>query len=351
MQEIVARRVLFSPSLLNRMPDEVMFRYSAFGLSFGANRAIPGLITSDTSAGAPDVEISFGSGPRELPVQANQNDELYYESRDTDELGRPGFQIWQIGNGKFLRMDYVDGVQFWLDRRGTSVGCVWPENLTIADAAVYLLGPVLGFLLRLRGVTCLHASAVAFGDRAIVFAGPSGAGKSTTAAALARRGHPIISDDIVAVEEHEGRFLVFPAHPYLGLWPESVEMLYGGQAKIPGFASNWDKRRLSLSDHNLQFQERALPLGAVFFLEERTSDPAAPYLENAPARDGLMKLLANSYGTNLLEKDMRAREFQMLGDLMALVPAWRLRPHADRQKLAALCDLIERRYGSLGALR
>jgi hypothetical protein len=333
------------------MPDEVRFRYSAFGLSFGANRAIPGLIASDASTAAPDVEISLGLGPRDLLARLNENDELYYVSRDIDEHGEPGFQIWRLGNGKFLRMDYVDGLRFWLDRGGTSVWCTWPENLTIADAAVYLLGPVLGFLLRLRGVTCLHASAVAFRDRAIAFLGPAGAGKSTTAAALARRGHPIISDDIVAVEERDDGFFVFPAHPYLGLWPESVEMLYGRQTKIPGFASNWDKRRLSLSDHNLKFQERALPLGAIFLLGERTSDPAAPFLETAPAREGLMELVSNSYGTNLLEKDMRAREFELLGDLKALVPTWRLRPHADREKLASLCDLIERSCGSLGAAR
>jgi hypothetical protein len=126
-------------------------------------------------------------------------------------------------------------------------------------------------------------------------------------------------------------------------------MLYGGQTEIPGFASNWDKRRLSLSDHNLKFQARALPLGAIFLLGERTNDPAAPFLETAPAREGLMELVANSYGTNLLEKDMRAREFRLLGDLMALVPTWRLRPHADQEKLASLCDLIERSCGFLGA--
>jgi hypothetical protein len=333
------------------MPEEARFRYSAFGLSFGANRAIPGLIASDTSAGAPDVEISLGSGPRDLPARVNENDELYYVSRDIGEHGEPGFQIWRTGNGRFLRMDYVDGVRFWLDRGGTSVWCAWPANLTIADAAVYLLGPVLGFLLRLRGVTCLHASAVAFRDRAIVFAGPAGAGKSTTAAALARRGHPIISDDIVAVEERDGRFLVFPAHPYLGLWPESVEMLYGGQTKIPEFASIWDKGLLSLADHNLKFQERSLPLGAIFLLAERTGDPAAPFLEAAPARKALMELIANSYGTNLLENDMRALEFELLGDLMARIPVWRMRPHTDRDKLASLCDLIERSCGHLGAAR
>jgi hypothetical protein len=321
------------------MPEEAKVFYSAFGLSFGSNRAIPGLIASEIHIAA-DVEIFLGVRPANS--HAHLADELYYESRDTDELGRPGFRIWRTADGDCLRMDYIDGVQFWIDRRGESISCTWPETLAVADAAVYLLGPVLGLVLRLRGITCLHASAVAFGDYAVGFAGRAGAGKSTTAAALGRRGHAILSDDIVAVEQRHGEFFVLPAHPYLGLWPESVEMLYGGQKKIPGFASTWDKGRLSLSDHDLQFQERALPLKAVFLLAERTSDPAAPLLETASSRDGLIELIGNSYGTNLLEKEMRAGEFELLGGLVAKIPAWRVHPSTDRAKLSALCDLIEK---------
>jgi hypothetical protein len=348
-RNIVARTLLVAANSVNPMPNARKVFYSAFGLSFGSNVAIPGLVASEMRDAAPDVEILLGTRPLEVEVHAGAPEELYYVSVDTDEQGEPGFRIWRTAAGQSLRMDYADGVRFWFDRRGARVWCTWPANLTIADAAVYLLGPVLGLLLRLRGVTCVHASAAAFGDYAVAFAGPPGAGKSTTVAALGRRGHPIISDDIVAVEKRDGRFFVFPAHPYLGLWPESVEMLYGGKKKIPGFASIWDKGRLSLSDHNLKFQERALPLGAVFLLEERTSDPAAPSVENLPGPDGLMKLLANSYGTHLLEKDMRAREFELLGELVARVPVWQLRPHADREKLAALCDLIERSCGRIGA--
>jgi hypothetical protein len=222
------------------------------------------------------------------------------------------------------------------------VWCRWPANLTIADAAVYLLGPVLGLLLRLRGVTCLHASAAVFGDYAVAFVGPAGAGKSTTVAALGQRGHAIISDDIVALEERDGKFFVLPAHPYLGLWPESVEMLYEGQTRIPGFASTWDKGRLSLHDHDLEFQESALPLAAILLLGDRTNDPAAPFPETVPSRESLIELIANSYGTKLLEKEMRVREFELLGELAAKVPIFRLRPSTDRDRLGTLCDLIEK---------
>ncbi len=328
------------------MSDESQVFYSAFGLSLRSNKAIPGLTPAQIRPPVPDIAMVLGSSPPDAPDGDVAPLEPYYVSTETNERGEPGFRIWRLGDGKLLRMDYEDGVRFWFDGLGTSLWCAWPETLAISDAAVYLLGPVLGLLLRLRGVTCLHASAVAFGKRAVAFAGPAGAGKSTTAAALARRGHPIVSDDIVAIEERDGSFRVFPAHPYLGLWPESVEMLYGREKKIPEFASTWEKGRLSLADHDLQFQDRALPLGAIFLLEERTSDPAAPLLVAEPSRANLMELVANSYGTNLLEAKMRAREFELLGRLIAYVPVFRIRPHRDRAMLSALSDLIEKTCGT-----
>src|SRR5579862_2093768 len=163
------------------MSDENQVFYTAFGLSFRSNHAIPGLIASEIETSA-EIEIFFGAPPADC--LENFAEDLYYESRDADEHGHPGFRIWRIAGGDFLRMDYSDGVRFWIDRRYANIWCKFPETLTLADAAVYLLGPVLGLLLRLRGVVCLHASAVSLGGRAVAFAGPAGAGKSTTAAAL-----------------------------------------------------------------------------------------------------------------------------------------------------------------------
>jgi hypothetical protein len=330
------------------MLDEGQVFYSAFGLSLLSNTPIPGLTPCPKSTPSTDIAIVLGSSPANSRDDDADRLEPYYVSTELDERGEPEFRIWSHAGGKILRMDYASGLRFWLDRAGTKLWCTWPENLTNADVAVYLLGPVLGFLLRLRGVTCLHASAVAIGERAIALAGPPGAGKSTTAAALGRKGHAIVSDDIAAIEESDGRFLVFPAHPYLGLWPESVEMLYGREESVPGFTSSWEKRRLSLADHDLRFQDRVLPLSAVFLLEERTIDSRAPFLDVVPPRDSLMSLIANSYGGNLLDLDVRAREFELLGRLAGTVPLYKVRPHADRSRLPALCDLIIRSCEALG---
>ncbi|MBZ5696728.1 MAG: serine/threonine protein kinase [Acidobacteriia bacterium] len=248
-------------------------------------------------------------------------------------------RIWTIADGALLRLDYIDGMQFWLDREGKSVWAQWPDTLSIEDAASYLLGPVLGLLLRLRGVTCLHASAVAFGDRAVAFVGAEGAGKSTTAAAFARRGCSVLSDDVVALREAGGTFHVLPAYPYLSLWPDSVEMLYGSGKTLPSFSENFDKRMLSLAEEHLKFEQEPLPLGGIFLLGEKSADAAAPLVETLPSRESLLALVANSYATNLLDTEMRAREFELLGRLVASVPVWRLRPREGAPQIDRLCDV------------
>jgi hypothetical protein len=330
------------------MDDEKQIFYQAFGLSFGSNQLIPGLSPSQNGATSSDVQIFLDASPAHVSLRGETGDELYYTSTETDESGEPGFRIWRVASSPMLRLDYVDGTHFWLDRQGARIWCTWPQNLTAADAAVYLLGPVIGLLLRLRGVTCLHASAVALENRAIAFAGSPGAGKSTTAAALARRGHAILSDDIVALEERDGIFLALPAHPYLGLWPESVQTLFGTGAQTSAFSSSWVKRRVSLADQELQYEAKALRLAAVFVLSERKSDSSNPVVErHAPSVETLVSLVANSYGANVLEDDLRAREFMLLGELARKVPVFRLTPQNDLRTLTSLCSSIEKTCAAL----
>lgn len=315
--------------------------YRVFGLYLHANRSIPGLEPTECPGQAPDVEIQLGLSPGDDSGRSSALPAiLTYASSNLAETGDPALRIWTIPVANLVRMNYFDGVTFWLDRDGSKVWALWPDTSSLEDAATYFLGPVLGLLLRLRGVTCLHASAVAFRNSAVAFAGPEGAGKSTTAAALARRGHAVISDDIVALLEREGAFFALPAYPYLSLWPESVDIVYGPGKSLPCFSANYDKRQLALAENRLKFEEQPLLLGAVFLLGERSSDAEAPFVETLSEREALLELVANSYANNLLDKDMRASEFELLGRLVAAVPVRRLRSHEDPSRMDRLCDVI-----------
>jgi hypothetical protein len=323
------------------------FYYTVFGLSLHSNLSIPGLNPLRAPANTSRVEVHFGSSPplaSEIPASSGI---LTFVSSERDESGEPALRIWKIAEGAYLHIVYWDGMQFWLDREGTGVWGMWPAASSLEDAATFLLGPILGFLLRLRGVTCLHASAVVFDDHAVAFVGDAGAGKSTTAAAFARWGHAVLSDDVVAITEHNGAFHVLPAYPYLSLWPDSVKMLYGPDKALPTFSANWDKRVLSLVEDRLRFEERSLPLGAIFLLGERSSSSAAPFLETLTAQECLVALVANSYATGMLDKDMRAQEFSLLGRILAHVPVRRVRPHQDPAQVGKLCEAVQIGYRAL----
>ena len=319
---------------------EVNFTYSVFGLQLSSNLPIPELIPENTSASNPDVILHMAASPYTAGEISSDPETLTYTSAYTDEAGQPALRIWKIADGDLLRLAYYDGMQFWMNRKGTELWAQWPNNLKIEDTATYLLGPVLGLLLRLRGVTCLHASAVAVADHAIAFVGSEGAGKSTTAALLAQKGCAVISDDVVALIERERSFYVYPAYPYLCLWPDSVAMVYGREKELPSFSPSWDKRLLSLAGNDLRFESQTLPLGAIFVLGQRVSAGDAPFLERLTPREGLLALVANSYATNLLDKEMRAREFEFLGRMLGSVPIRRLRPRESPAPNDDLCDAI-----------
>jgi hypothetical protein len=201
-------------------------------------------------------------------------------------------------------------------------------------------------LLRLRGITCLHASAVSYQGRCIAFLGSPGAGKSTTAAAFARNGYAVLTDDIAALVERDGAFHVLPAYPHLSLWPDSVNMLYGSPDALPRFSTSWEKRRLVLGEGGTRFEGRALPLGAIYLLDERRSDHA-PCTEAVRPRAALLSLVAETYANKILDREMRAREFEFLTRLVTKVPVRRVYPHTDTSQLGELCRTIGEDYDSL----
>jgi len=325
------------------------FNYSVFGLSLHSNLSIPGLNPANRPKQAADVEVHLGIPPSNHSENSVRCGVLTFVSSNLDASGEPALRISKVADGTCLYLAYCDGTEFWLDRKGTRAWAMWPATSSLEDAATFLLGPVLGLLLRLRGVTCLHASAIAIGDRAIAFLGDEGAGKSTTAAAFARCGYPVISDDVVAIVEREGAFQVQPAYPYLSLWPDSVKMLYGPDKSLPTFSANWDKRVLSVAEDRLRFGEKALPLGAIFILGERSSVSTAPFLETLTVQECLVALVANSYATGMLDKRMRAQEFTLFGRMLATTPVRRVRPHEEPAKVDLLCRVILSGYDTLKA--
>ncbi|MBL8189203.1 MAG: serine/threonine protein kinase [Acidobacteria bacterium] len=310
----------------------------AYGLVIQADRFLPGAFPADPNSNV-NLRVWLDAMPA-WQKEALQTAQIRHVAPHEDDAGEPVLQAWDLAGGEYLRLLYADGTEFILDRRGTQLWVTWPSWQTLEDMATYLLGPVLGLVLRLREVTCLHASAVVVNGKAIALVGASGAGKSTTAAAFAKAGYKVLADDIVALDERSGAFWVRPAYPRVRLWEDSVEALFGAEDALPLLTPTWDKRYLDLLNGSQRFQSEPLPLAAVYLLDERSAESNAPFVEALPDNQKVMTLVANTYANYLLDKSMRAAEFASLGRLCRQIPLRKVTPHADAKFLPELCRVI-----------
>lgn len=303
-------------------------------LEAGSPPAAPG---SQSKSASSTLKVKLGHVPDALVESGDW--QPYFDSPGVNEHGERLLRIARRPADGALRLRYLDGTEFYLDGVVQRVWVRWREPATLEDATTYLLGPTLGLVLRLRGVTLLHASAIVIDGRAIAIAGPAGAGKSTTAAAFAQRGHPVLTDDIVALEFSGEDCLVQADCSLLRLWPESSELLGGSAETLPRLALGWEKRFLDVEKHGYRAARRPYPLAAVYILD---SEPAAagPEVRELTTREGVIALVANAYANLFADSQMRGRELDVLARLVRRLPVCRVHKPAAGLDPAALCELI-----------
>ena len=262
---------------------------------------------------------------------------LWWRSWSSNARGDPEFCVFQHDSGA-LKMVYDDGVSFTLDSTGTHITVAIPEYFDLESLLPALMGPVLGVALRLRGTTCLHASAVVVNGQALGLVGVSGAGKSSTAAALAMQGWPVLTDDVLALMPQSGAYAVAPAYPRLRLWPSSVRSRLGSEDRLPRMMPTTDKRILALDGSMASFHRLPAPLSALYFLEERTAG-AGTFSELRPAT-ALMRLIADSYASRFLSEQQRADEFRQLSRLVQQVKLTEVHAPDDLEQLGSFASSI-----------
>jgi hypothetical protein len=202
---------------------------------------------------------------------------------------------WQLAGEQFLLR--VPGVARFLLTGGREIAFETEGATPPEDVAAFLVGTVFGILLHQRCEIALHASAVQVNGKAVLFCGPSGAGKSTLAAALIRRGYPLVTDDLCAVAFAE-QPTVQPDGRQLKLWAQAIEAL--DLAANRGTAV-----RRRIEKYYVEPDETsggdALPIGAIYVL--RDARPLrAPGIEQPNVVDIALLLRNNAYRPLLVNR-------------------------------------------------
>ncbi len=239
----------------------------------------------------------------------------------------PPHPVWRArtARGALTRLRYEQGdewAEYVIDERGQRVWIGMSESTRVAELAELLIGPVFSCVLARRGRTCLHASVIRCGDRTVAFVGPSGAGKSTTAVAMVDRGGVLISDDVAAVMERDGRFTLSTGTAEVRMRPEPAEALVGGFDTLEPI---WAQEHARPTKRYAQ-AERADPvgeehaLGAVYLLGRR--EPArtcASVVAVDPVR-AVAQLMTDRHMAHALDLTEHARDFELLARLSETIP-------------------------------
>jgi hypothetical protein len=309
--------------------------HRAGGLTIEADAYLPGL-NADAGSGVPDVRLQLGSPPRwhESP------DRVVHEADD----GRGHLLIRVTRSREGYCFLYADDTRVWLDQSGTRVWCTWATDLE--SAATYLTGPILVCILRLRGALTLHASAVQIGRVAIGLAGPHGAGKSTTAAALAVRGHGVLTDDVLCASRTQVGWVVQPGGNLIRLWPAGAALALGPSPALPLLARGWDKRALHLGDRGTRQAIDAVRLAGIAVLTPGTVSAVRRPIVGA---ESLVAIAANVSGSHLLDRRQRAGEFDAVASVSRSVRVLDVETGGPAADFGGLIDEIERWGESLDA--
>jgi hypothetical protein len=165
-----------------------------------------------------------------------------------------------------------------------------PACDTFADSLDgWLNGTVAALVLAQRGQFALHASTVRLDGRLVAVAGRSGAGKSTTVCVLAQRGHPVVTDDVTAIEPPrtgDGRSAtVRRSARRLHLWPVTADRLGIDQTTGRPVSATADKRAYPIAATTGSY---ALGLIVILNPSPHVAEPAVRRLDGVAAAQALV---------------------------------------------------------------
>jgi hypothetical protein len=199
-----------------------------------------------------------------------------------------------------------------------------------------ILGPAMGILLHQRGILTLHASAVCINGVTVAFLAEKKGGKSTTAALLHSRGHAVVADDIVAVNEvQNGIFRLLPGGCQMKIEPDVAAALGERVEQMsrlhPSLTKLAHPTRVQLSD-------QPMVLKKIFILGKNLTRNIRKMLP----QDIFRELLRHSYAVRFLgERGATPGHFKRMIKLANSVPVYIMERPDSLEELPQLARWIE----------
>jgi hypothetical protein len=329
-----------------------MAYYRAFGLTFRSDRPLPYLDEFEES-NAFDYSLRFERIPYTHKALRGRFGPPSYSSPWRLKGGRSAVRVWETEDCGYIRFLFYDGVEFIVDREHRDIWVVTLPGAEINLATRHLLFSLPGFLLGLRKSACLQGAVVGRGKCAIALLGKSNSGKSVLSAALAARGMPVLSDDLVALDLVEGDIKVYPGYPWICLRPESLKLLNNQCIDSSRLSSSWQYLDETYVTWDLR-QTRPMTctsesnpktLEAIYLLAPTEDSNCQPFIEPLLKPHAFMTLISAANSTHIPYPGLTMQEFFFMGSVVTVVPTYRLQFVHSAECIEAASKLLENADG------
>jgi len=294
--------------------------YSIYGFKLASDFSFANRLAK--TSGEPDLTFRLVDAP---PIVGWEEDTpTYASSPELDGAEESVLKIYRRGNCHILRITGV--LDYYIAPDSIACYLVDPHHEYLAE--IHFLGLAFSLWLELRGIPALHASAVVVEYGAVVFLSTNKGGKSSLAATLMQAGYPLLTDDLLPLEQYREKFLGRPGYPQMRMWPDQASYFLGHYEDLEIVHPAYSKRRVPVGADGLgTFCREPAPL-ACFYLPERR-DPAewGEGIETRPLSrtEALMSLVGQSFVPHTVEAlGLQPQRIGFFARLLSQVPVRRI---------------------------
>ena len=252
--------------------------YTAYGLAIDSQLALPEFTVVEASAEQADVHVRFGDVVEEEDQEVPREYGSAFITKDRVYYRHPLVGIFEMKDGQTITI-----------QRGER----YDEEMT----RMCVTNLAMGVILHQRNIFTLHASAAEIDSEAVVFLGDKGAGKSTMVTSLSRRGHNVITDDVLGVlpVAEEDSVHVLPGYAQVKLLPDAVEhVLQDDPDHYQRVYEATPKRVHTLSGSD---SSASIPLRTIYLLSPGDSIEVEPI----PPQQAFLTLMRQAYLRRLVK--------------------------------------------------
>lgn len=263
--------------------------YRAYGLSIETDFGFSVPLRSDEER---EPDLRFVAGEDLVGVDWGPP---AYASELVNDNGQSLVELWRDGDRELL--SFTGRTSFLLN--GDTV-CYSREHSPALVESLFL-SSVLAYLLERRGVLALHGSAVNVEGAGVCFLAQAGTGKSSLAAAFVKVGHPLLTDDVVAVHRSAGGFMIHSAFPEIKINPDVGSFLLGSRFESLERVNAVEEKRGWRVDQAGSGQASVVALRRVFVLSRNDELRSVARRSHLTRLEASVELLRAGFTPNLAE--------------------------------------------------